>query len=179
MGKQGQAAGRSRVLAVDQSEANRGHAMRCRLAGSATAVKFQKVPSAIRVLPYWQPQLEWCLGFADLCPVVILPANCCNPRGLRRVWEKRPSRLSRLARLARQGSHGPLSSNGPLRGFFCSGPSGAFGGLWDHGRAISRHCGTLVRDIERARCWLLLKDSAAVMTMCPVLEPGLVWVGQA
>lgn len=26
--------------------------MRCRLAGSATAVKFQKVPSAIRVLPY-------------------------------------------------------------------------------------------------------------------------------
>lgn len=42
VGKQGRAAGRSRVLAVDQSEANRGHAMGCRLAGSATAVKFQK-----------------------------------------------------------------------------------------------------------------------------------------
>lgn len=52
VGEQGRAAGRSRVLAVDQSEANHGHAMRCRLAGSATAVKFQKVPSAIRVLPY-------------------------------------------------------------------------------------------------------------------------------
>lgn len=29
-----------------------GTPMRCRLAGSATAVKFQKVPNAIRVLPY-------------------------------------------------------------------------------------------------------------------------------
>lgn len=52
VGRQGRAAGRSSELAVDQSEANHGHTMRCRLAGSTTAVKFQKVPSAIRVLPY-------------------------------------------------------------------------------------------------------------------------------
>lgn len=28
-------------------------------------------------------------------------------------------------------------------------------GLWDHGRAISRHCGTFVRDIECAGYWFL------------------------
>ncbi|KAK2607108.1 hypothetical protein N8I77_005813 [Diaporthe amygdali] len=62
---------RSWVLAVDQSEANHGHASAAgwvgpgRVAGSATAVKFQKVPRAVQVLPYWQTRPDNLSGVSE------------------------------------------------------------------------------------------------------------------
>ena len=126
----GRAGGWSRVLVclgVDQSEANHGSH------GHAHALPVGRVCHRCQVSKSAECQFEFCQidsrnlsGVSDLLIIAQSPFYrriAATPKGSEESGKIGPHAWTP----GTPGSHGPLSSNGPLRGFFCSGLSGVFG----------------------------------------------------
>lgn len=81
------------------------------------------------------------------------------------------------------GSHGPPWLKWATEGLLAPWAFWSPQGLWEHGRAISRHCGTSVRDVECPGYWFSTVGSCGrddeVTCSWVWFGPGLAWLGLA